>query len=71
MIEVAEGVGVDGTALSVALQEEDVKQRLKDETQSAIDEGVFGAPFFIVDGEGFWGSDRMWMIKRWLQGRNA
>ncbi|MDG2205505.1 MAG: 2-hydroxychromene-2-carboxylate isomerase [Alphaproteobacteria bacterium] len=64
VIEVAEGVGVDGTALSVALQEDDVKQRLKDETQAAIDAGVFGAPFFMVEGEGFWGSDRMWMIKR-------
>ena len=71
VIEVAEGVGVDATALLVALQKDDVKQRLKDETQAAIDAGVFGAPFFIVDGEGFWGSDRMWMIKRWLQGRKA
>lgn len=71
VIEIAESVGADGGALSDALSEASVKQRLKDETQAAIDAGVFGAPFFIVDGESFWGSDRMWMIKRWLQGRNA
>ena len=64
-------MGVDGAALSVALQRDDVNHRLKDETQAAIDAGVFGAPFFMVDGEGFCGSDRMWMIKRWLQGRGA
>lgn len=50
-----------------ALDDEDVKQRLKDETQSAIDKGVFGSPFIIVDGEGFWGADRLWMVKRWLR----
>ncbi|MBT7488473.1 MAG: hypothetical protein HN673_19080, partial [Rhodospirillales bacterium] len=33
----------------------------------AVERGVFGSPFFIVDGEGFWGSDRMWMIKKHLQ----
>ena len=28
--------------------------------------GVFGAPFFIADGEPFWGSDRLWMLEHWL-----
>ena len=37
------------------------------ETDQAIAKGVFGSPYFIVDGEGFWGSDRMWMVKKWLQ----
>ena len=69
--EIADGVGADGGAVIEALQQDAVKQRLKDETQAAIDLGVFGSPFFVVDGEGFWGSDRMWMIKRWLQGRSA
>ncbi|WNJ98238.1 2-hydroxychromene-2-carboxylate isomerase [Thalassospiraceae bacterium LMO-JJ14] len=50
-----------------ALDDESVKERLKDETQAAIDKGVFGSPFFIVDGEGFWGADRLWMVKRWLR----
>ena len=69
--EIAAGVGVDAGALSAALKDDAVKQRLKDETKTAIDAGVFGAPFFMVDGEAFWGSDRMWMIKRWLKGQNA
>ncbi len=71
VVDIAASVGADGDALTEALKDAAVKQRLKDETAAAIDAGVFGAPFFIVDGEGFWGSDRMWMIKRWLQGRSA
>jgi 2-hydroxychromene-2-carboxylate isomerase len=49
------------------LNDDAVKQRLKDETDAAIKKGVFGSPFFIVDGEGFWGADRLWMVKRWLK----
>ena len=44
-----------------------IKKKLRNETQAAIDAGVFGSPFFIVDDEKFWGSDRIWMIKRWLK----
>ncbi len=65
--EIAATLGVDGEQLLAAVADEAIKQRLKDETQSAIDAGVFGAPYFIVDGEGIWGADRMWMIKRWLK----
>jgi 2-hydroxychromene-2-carboxylate isomerase len=28
--------------------------------------GVFGSPFFIVDGEPFWGSDRLELLDEWL-----
>ena len=65
--KLAAPLGVDHGALAAALDDDKVKQRLKDETQAAIDAGVFGAPYFIVDGEGFWGSDRMWMIRRWIE----
>ena len=37
------------------------------ETGKAIDAGVFGSPFYIIDGEPFWGADRLWMIRRWLK----
>ncbi|MEK9722625.1 MAG: 2-hydroxychromene-2-carboxylate isomerase [Rhodospirillaceae bacterium] len=71
VVGIAAGLGVDGDALKVALGDDAVKSRLKDETQAAIDAGVFGAPFVIVDGEPFWGNDRLWMIKRWLKGQSA
>jgi 2-hydroxychromene-2-carboxylate isomerase len=65
--DLAAALMVDRAELLAALRDDAVKQRLKDETQAAIGRGVFGSPFFFVDGEPFWGSDRLWMIKHWLR----
>lgn len=35
------------------------KNRLRDQTQAAMDQGVFGAPTFFVGQEMFWGNDRL------------
>jgi 2-hydroxychromene-2-carboxylate isomerase len=35
----------------------------------AEDLGVFGVPTFAIDGEIFWGGDRLWMVREKLQGR--
>ena len=43
------------------------KGRLKTACAGAIGQGVFGAPFFVVDGEPFWGNDRRDQIERWLE----
>lgn len=64
---IAEPLGLDRDELSAAVQDPVIKQRLKDETAQAIEAGVFGSPFFIIDGEPFWGSDRLWMIRCWLK----
>ncbi|MBE3603056.1 DsbA family protein [bacterium] len=34
----------------------------------AEDLGVFGVPTFVIDGEIFWGGDRLWMVREKLQG---
>jgi 2-hydroxychromene-2-carboxylate isomerase len=44
------------------------KARLKQANDDAIAAGVFGAPFFIIDGEPFWGNDRQPQMQRWLAG---
>jgi 2-hydroxychromene-2-carboxylate isomerase len=43
------------------------KAALKAANDAAIAHGVFGAPFFIIDGEPFWGNDRRVQIERWLE----
>ena len=35
-------------------------------TQEAIDRGVFGAPSYVIDGEIFWGQDRLDFVDRKL-----
>lgn len=43
-----------------------VQERYESYTQSAIDAGVFGAPSYVVDGEIFWGQDRLDFVERAL-----
>ncbi|GAA0757919.1 2-hydroxychromene-2-carboxylate isomerase [Ideonella azotifigens] len=43
------------------------KTRLKAEIDVAQARGVFGSPFFIVEGERFWGVDRLPQLERWLE----
>lgn len=44
-----------------------VQQRYDAYTQAAIDAGVFGAPSYCVDGEIFWGQDRLDFLQRRLE----
>ena len=44
----------------------EMKVRFKRVVDEAIERGIFGAPTFIVDGEMFWGVDRLDHLDRWL-----
>ena len=37
-------------------------------TQQAIERSIFGSPTYVVDGEMFWGQDRLDFVQRKLQG---
>lgn len=67
----ANETGIDATAAEAAWGDPTWKLLLKSENDAAIAAGVFGAPFFIVDAEPFWGNDRRAQIERFLssQGR--
>jgi 2-hydroxychromene-2-carboxylate isomerase len=63
---VAGGAGADAAAARAAVDDPALKDALKCEVVQAIDLGVFGSPFVVVDGEPFWGVDRFPQIDRWL-----
>ena len=63
---VAAKLGVDKAELAHALNDAAVKERLRIEVDAAIERGVFGSPYVVVDGEPFWGSDRLDQIDRWM-----
>jgi len=67
VLELAQKVGADGTALQAGMQLPEIKERLRAETDAAVAAGVFGAPWIVVDGEPFWGADRLPQIERWLE----
>ena len=66
VVRIAAEAGVEAAALTAALQDNAVKERLKTEIEAAMAAGVCGSPFFIVDGEPFWGADRLDQVEHWL-----
>jgi 2-hydroxychromene-2-carboxylate isomerase len=46
---------------------EKVQQTYQSYTDEALKVGVFGAPSYVVDGELFWGQDRLEFLQRRLQ----
>ena len=67
VLDIAQAAGVDRAALATGLEEPALKERAKREVEGAIGRGVFGSPFFIVDGEPFWGVDRIPMLEDWIR----
>ncbi len=64
--DIVAGLGENASDFGRAVGTPEIKDRLKRETDAAIAAGMFGAPYFIVDGEPFWGADRLPQIERWL-----
>jgi hypothetical protein len=60
--DAAASVGCDRKAVFAGMQQGETKDRLIFENDEAIRRGVFGSPFFFVDGEPFWGSDRISLL---------
>ncbi len=58
--------GLDAQQAEAAWSDPQWKARLKRANDEALAAGVFGAPYFVVDGEPFWGNDRKAQIERWL-----
>lgn len=65
-INVAAKLGHDKEAVAQAINDPAIKERLKTEIDAAVERGVFGSPYVVVDGEPFWGSDRLPQIEQWL-----
>lgn len=58
--------GLDAARLAQSRQPE-VQARYDENTQAAIDLSVFGAPSYVIDGELFWGQDRLDFVARRLR----
>lgn len=66
-VEIVAAQGIDANAAEAALNDADIKGRLRQDVEAAVARGVFGSPTVDVDGELFWGSDRLEQIDRWLE----
>lgn len=59
VLEAAAACGLDPADVGAAVQRDAVKDRLRAATDAALDRGVAGVPTVVVDGELFWGDDRL------------
>ncbi|HZX31726.1 MAG TPA: 2-hydroxychromene-2-carboxylate isomerase [Rhodocyclaceae bacterium] len=65
--DIAAGLGLDRDQVAAAIQSPEMKDRLKAECDAALAKGVFGSPYVIIDGEPFFGADRLPQIEKWLE----
>ena len=68
---VAEEQGLDGAALVAQATSDAVQAQHDANTQEAIARHVFGSPTYFVDGDMFYGQDRLFMVERALTQRFA
>lgn len=66
LLAIVESLGQAPKAVAEAIGDPALKERLRAEVDLALARGVFGSPFFIVDGEPFWGTDRLPQLEHWL-----
>ncbi len=59
-------IGVEPAALLAGIESDEARSDLRDAVTASLARGVFGSPFFFVDGEPFWGSDRLEQLDEWL-----
>jgi 2-hydroxychromene-2-carboxylate isomerase len=61
--------GLDGAKLFARAQDADVKAKLIENTQSAVERGAFGSPTFFVGKEMFFGKEQLREVEEMVSGR--
>jgi len=63
LVTIANENGMDGQVLLAATEDAAVQAEYLSNTEEAIRIGVFGAPTYVLDGELYWGQDRLQMLE--------
>lgn len=66
LLAIARETGHDDPGLMAAAQDPETLTAYGAQTEEALSSGVFGAPSYVVDGELFWGQDRLDFVDRAL-----
>ncbi len=66
LVAIANGLGLDGTALLALSASDAVAADYARNTEDAIAANVFGVPWYRIDGDGYWGQDRLDFVERAL-----
>ena len=66
--KVLDDAGFDAQSLLTRTQDNDIKQALVTNTARAVERGAFGIPTFFVDGEMWFGKERLGQLESYLSG---
>lgn len=66
IVETLSGSSFDAGHLMQRIQDDDLKQKLIGNTEQAVARGVFGIPSFFVEGELYFGKERLGQIEEQL-----
>ena len=67
LVKLAKQCGLDGEAILAASTNAAIAAKYAEYTQEAIDRSVFGSPTYFVDGDMFYGQDRLELVARALK----
>jgi 2-hydroxychromene-2-carboxylate isomerase len=67
--QIVDTLGLTAGEILAEAQTQSAKEALRAQTDRAIKLGLIGAPSFTVDGEVFWGGDRMEQAFDWALGK--
>ena len=67
LVKLAKQCGLDGEAILAASSNATIAAKYAEYTQDAIDRSVFGSPTYFVDGDMFYGQDRLELVARALK----
>jgi 2-hydroxychromene-2-carboxylate isomerase len=66
LAQIADLCGLDGKMLVKSAATAPVQKQYEQNTDEAMAGSVFGVPWYVVDGEAFWGQDRLEFVARAL-----
>jgi 2-hydroxychromene-2-carboxylate isomerase len=71
LVRLADDSGLPGTALVERSASEDISATYEKNRQDALAVDVFGSPAYVLDGEAFWGQDRIELLADALKSGRA
>jgi 2-hydroxychromene-2-carboxylate isomerase len=71
LIALADECGHEGRALLQSSETASVQAEYERHTTEAIAANVFGSPWYVVNGEGYWGQDRLEFLERAFEQQHA
>ena len=58
---------MDANSFAEGISSDEIKNKLRENTEFAINKGAFGVPTFYIDDEMYWGIDSMKFLVEYLK----